>query len=166
MINTPGCECISSYCTLLSPTSIEFVIFQYWFGWPYYRSLMFSYLFFIWLKEPRRGVIVSVLDSSTVDRGFEPRLGQIKDFEIGICWFSAKHAPLRSKSKVWLARILDNVWSDMSNCGLLFQWTSTIKIPLCVFVYYQADITFLSPWYRWSISYMAINNSHSLTHSP
>ena len=67
---------------------------------------------------------------------------QIKDFEIGICWFSAKHAPLRSKSKVWLARTLDNVWSDMSNCGLLFQWTSTIKIPLCVFVYYQADITF------------------------
>jgi hypothetical protein len=37
-------------------------------------------------------VIVSVLASSAVDRGFEPRSGQTKDYEIGICCFSAKHA--------------------------------------------------------------------------
>ena len=35
------------------------------------------------------GVIVSVLASSAVDRGFEPRSGQTKDFTIGICSFSA-----------------------------------------------------------------------------
>jgi hypothetical protein len=31
------------------------------------------------------GVMVSVLASSTVDRGFEPRSGQNKDYKIGIC---------------------------------------------------------------------------------
>jgi hypothetical protein len=62
------------------------------------------------------GVIVSVLASSVVDRGFESRSGQTKDYNIGICSFSAKHAALRRKSKDWLARNEDNVseWSDMS----------------------------------------------------
>ena len=69
------------------------------------------------------GVMVSVLASSVVDRGFEPRSGQTKDYAIGICCFSAKHAPLRRKSKDWLARKQNNVseWSDMSTRGLLFQ---------------------------------------------
>ena len=45
------------------------------------------------------GVMVSVLVSSAVDHGFEPRSGQTKDYEIGICCFSTKHAALRRKSK-------------------------------------------------------------------
>jgi hypothetical protein len=45
------------------------------------------------------GVMVSVLASSAVDRGFEPRSGQTKDYKIGICCFSAKHAALRRKNK-------------------------------------------------------------------
>jgi hypothetical protein len=45
------------------------------------------------------GVRVSVLASSVVDRGFEPRSGQTKDYKIGICCFSAKHAALSRKSK-------------------------------------------------------------------
>ena len=45
--------------------------------------------------------MVSVLASSAVYRGFEPRLGQPKDFKIGMCTFSAKHAALRRKSKDW-----------------------------------------------------------------
>jgi hypothetical protein len=45
------------------------------------------------------GVMVSVLASSAVDRGFKPRSGQTKDYEIGICCFPAKHASLRRKSK-------------------------------------------------------------------
>ena len=53
--------------------------------------------------------IGSVLASSVVDRGFEPRSGQIKDYEIGMCCFSAKHALLRRKSKDWLARNQNNV---------------------------------------------------------
>jgi hypothetical protein len=41
------------------------------------------------------GVMVSMLSSSAVDRGFEPWSGQTKDYEIGICWFSPKHTALR-----------------------------------------------------------------------
>jgi hypothetical protein len=55
------------------------------------------------------GVIVSVLASSAVDRGFEPRSSQTKDYKIGMCCFSAKHAALRKKSKDWLARNQNNV---------------------------------------------------------
>jgi len=68
-------------------------------------------------------VMVSILVSSAVDRGFEPCSGQTKDYNIGICCFSAKHTALRRKSKDWLARNQDNVsdWSDMFHRGLLFQ---------------------------------------------
>ena len=69
------------------------------------------------------GVMVSVLASSAIDRGFDQRSGQTKDYEIGICCFSAKHAALRRKNKDWLARNQGNVyeWGDMSIRGRLFQ---------------------------------------------
>ena len=69
------------------------------------------------------GVMVSVLALSAVDRGFKPLSGQTKDYKIGICCFSAKHAALRRKSKDRLAQNQDNVseWGDMSICGRLFQ---------------------------------------------
>jgi hypothetical protein len=72
--------------------------------------------------------MVNVLASSVV--------GQTKDYEIGICCFSAKHAALRSKSKDWLARNQNNVseWSNMSIRVLLFQWASTRKIKLSMLV--------------------------------
>jgi hypothetical protein len=65
----------------------------------------------------------SVLASSAEDRGFEPRSGQTKDYKIGICCFSAKHAALRRKGKNWLVRNQNKVseWSNMSTHGLLFQ---------------------------------------------
>ena len=69
------------------------------------------------------GVMVNVLAFSMVDRGFEPRSSQTKDYKIGICCFSAMHEVLRRKNKDWFARNQDNVseWSDMSIRGLLFQ---------------------------------------------
>ena len=69
------------------------------------------------------GVMVSVLASSAVDREFESRSGQIKDYIIGICCFSAKYAALRRKNKDWLSGNEDNVseWGEMSIHGLLFQ---------------------------------------------
>jgi hypothetical protein len=85
-------------------------------------------------KLPNRigGVMVSMLASSVVDCRFEPRSGKTKDYTIGICCFSAKHAAFRRKSKDWFARNQDNVseWRDMSTRGLLFQWASTINIQL------------------------------------
>ena len=80
--------------------------------------------------------MVSVLASSAVDRRVEARLVQTKDYNIGICCFSAKYTALRSKSKYRMARNQDNVseWSDMSTCGVLFQCVSTMKIQLSVLV--------------------------------
>jgi hypothetical protein len=53
----------------------------------------------------------------------EDRSDQTKDYEIGICCFSAKHEGFRRKSNDWLDRNHNNVseWSDMSIRGLLFQ---------------------------------------------
>ena len=61
-------------------------------------------------------VMVSVLASSAIDCGYEPRSCQTKEYKIGICCFSAKNAALRRKSKDWLARNQNNVaeWSDIS----------------------------------------------------
>jgi hypothetical protein len=66
--------------------------------------------------------MVSVLASSVVDRGFEPRSGQTKDYKISMCCFSAKHAALRRKSKGWLTGIQNNVfeWNGMSTRGRCF----------------------------------------------
>ena len=69
------------------------------------------------------GVIIIVLASSAVDRGFELRSGQTKDYKIGICCFSAKQPTLRRKSKDWSAQNQNNVseLGNMSIRGLLFQ---------------------------------------------
>ena len=71
-----------------------------------------------------------------VDRGFESRSGQNKDYEIGMCCFSVKHAALRRKSKDRLARNRDNMseLDDMSIRRMLFQSDSPIKIQLSVLV--------------------------------
>jgi hypothetical protein len=55
--------------------------------------------------------MVSVLASGAVDPGFELRLGQTNDNELGICCSSAKYAALRRKSKDWLVRNQNNVSS-------------------------------------------------------
>ena len=116
--------------------------------------------------------MVSALASSAVDRGFEPRLSQTKDYKIGICCFSAKHAALKRKSKNWLTLNQNNVseWIDMSIRGLLFQWASTIKILFNVLVKKKVDlinislkINLFSPWYSSKITELALNNNQ-LTH--
>jgi hypothetical protein len=69
------------------------------------------------------GVMVSVIVSSGVDRGFELRSGQTRCYDIGMCCFSVKHAALKIKCKDWFTRGRDNVseWGDMSIRGLLCQ---------------------------------------------
>jgi len=47
------------------------------------------------------GVMVDMLTSSAVDHVLvDPWSGQTKDYKIGICCFSAKHAELRSTKKM------------------------------------------------------------------
>ena len=107
----------------------------------------------------------SMLASSAVDRGFDARSGQTKDYKIGMCCFSAKHAALRSKSKDWLAWNQNNVseWSDMSTRGLLFQWTSTIKSNSAC--WFRTKRTSSSSHWRLTCSRhdIAGNKQHSLT---
>ena len=56
---------------------------------------------------------------------FESWSGLTKDYEIGICCFSAKHAPIRNNSKDWLACNQDNV-SDRTYMSI--HEASTIRI--------------------------------------
>jgi hypothetical protein len=57
-----------------------------------------------------------VLAPCVVNRGFEPRSDQTKDYDIGICCFSAKHAAFRRKSKDWFSWNQNDVseWRHMS----------------------------------------------------
>jgi hypothetical protein len=70
--------------------------------------------------------MVSVLASSAVDRGFEPRSGQTKDYSIGICCFSAKHSALRRKSAKtgWLGIRI----SDCILCIIYFDLNTAIEL--------------------------------------
>ena len=64
------------------------------------EHLVFSRVQDFQLAKHRIGSeMVSMLASSAVDRGFESRSGQNKDYKICICCFFAKHATLRRKSK-------------------------------------------------------------------
>ena len=85
-------------------------------------------------------VIVSMLTQSVVDRGFKPRSGKTKDYKICIFYFSTQHEGERAKTNQ------DNVskWGNTSIRGLLFQWSSTIKIHLGMLVQYKVDLIIIS----------------------
>jgi hypothetical protein len=78
----------------------------------------------------------SVLPSIAVDRELLSRSVQTKDYKIGICSLSTRHAALLGKSKDWLSRNQDNVsvCDDMSIRGLLLQWASTKQIQLSLLI--------------------------------
>jgi hypothetical protein len=71
--------------------------------------------------------------SNVVERIFEHRSGQTKDYKVRNSCFSAKQAALWGKINDWLSRKQGNVseWSDMSTCEL---WASSLKIQLSVLV--------------------------------
>ena len=141
-------------------------LYSFWYGIHSSNSIIFTFVASQTRSNRIGGVMVLVLSSSTVDRGFEPRSGKTKDYKIGICCFFAKHAVLRRTSKDWLARNQDNVseWSDMSIRGL---WAGTIKIQL---VCYKVDIIIISlkinlfSWTNcWQIAELTLNSNRSRT---
>ena len=79
------------------------------------------YRFFEGLTDQIGGLMVSELTSSVVDCGFEPRSGQIKDYKIGICSFSAMHTALRRKSKDGLAQNQDNLLNQKPSIFFPFE---------------------------------------------
>ena len=116
--------------------------------------------------------MVSVLASPRLDLGFEPRSGQTKNYRIGICCFSAKHAVLRRKSKDWLSR---NQVYCVRVGRHVYQRTAVsvsyhYKNPtLSMLVQYKADlmivslkINLFSPWYSWKIAELVLNNNQPL----
>jgi hypothetical protein len=111
------------------------------------------------------GVMVSVLASSAVDCGFDRWSGQTKDYKIGICCFSVKHAALGRKSKDWTARNQDNVseWSDRSTrrtnstCWSRTKWTSSSSHWNLTCSHRQGIAEKLLNW--------RLSNNYSLTHS-
>ena len=109
---------LSLYCIYIK---LSESIFRYFFV----ISCLLAYILTQNNRNSIGGVIVSVLASSVVGRGFEPGSGKTRDYQICICCFSDKHAALRRESKDWLAQ-------NQSICWLLFQWDSTIKIQLRV----------------------------------
>jgi hypothetical protein len=66
--------------------------------------------------------MASMFVLSVVDRLLEPRSGKPRDYAIGICCFSAKHAALKKNSKDWLYWNQDNMseWDGMYMRGRLF----------------------------------------------
>jgi hypothetical protein len=102
---------------------------EYTFMYITINPRIYRYVKELIIKNHIGGLMASVLTSSAVDHGIEPRSGQTKEYKIGICCFSAKHIALRRKSKDLLARNQNNVseWSDRSTRGLLFQRVDLVK---------------------------------------
>jgi hypothetical protein len=68
------------------------------------------YSCFLWIANGIGDVIVIVLASSAVYRGFEHGSGQTKVYIIGICCYSVKHATLRRKNRDWFTRFHNSTW--------------------------------------------------------
>ena len=89
-------------------------LLAYTSGFKYHRPNNFS----LAIARPTREIVHQSNDVAIVSMlafivEFEPRSGQINDYDIGLCCFSSKHTALRSKSKHCLARNYYNVpeWS-------------------------------------------------------
>ena len=74
--------------------------------------------------------MVSLLALSMVDCGFKPPSGQIKDYNIDICCFSAKHAALRRKSKRLVGWNQDNVYKWVVVSMSYYNKNSTKRVGL------------------------------------
>ena len=69
------------------------------------------------------GVMVGMFPLSVVDRRFESRSGQTKNYEIVFCLFFAKRVSVISKNNDSLAKnqyIYISEWTHKSTDGLLF----------------------------------------------
>jgi hypothetical protein len=100
-----------------------------------YSGIFLIFFFSFNFKPCSNNICILLLTASVaVNRGFEPRPGQIKAITLVFVASSLKHTALRRKSKDWLAQNQNNVseWSDMST--RVFQRTNTIKNQLSVFV--------------------------------
>ena len=81
--------------------------------------------------------MVSVLGTpSVVDRGFTPRSGRTKHYEIRMCCFSAKHTLLRRNNKDWFQGA-NTIQIQLTSC-----WANTKRITLSSHGMYLAHLAF------------------------
>lgn len=74
--------------------------------------------------------MVSVLESTEVDRGFDPWLGQSKDYQFGIDCFSVKHTALMRKKRFGIRTMCQSGTTCLTeDC-----FFNTIKIKVSVLV--------------------------------
>ena len=76
------------------------------YGYSFVTNTVISMTIIVFKYYHIGGVMVNMLASSAVDRGFEPRLGQTKDYEIDICCFSANHTAVRESTSWHGIRII------------------------------------------------------------
>jgi hypothetical protein len=124
-------------------------------------------------QSRRGGVIVSAFTSSVVDwvdRRFEPRSGQTKDYEIGFYCFSAKNAAFRLRAKTVRLGIRKTCQSGASclpaDCySMSLHYNNPTKsVGLLQSGHHHfIKCNLFSPWYSWQIAHLALKNNHSLT---
>ena len=56
-------------------------------------------MYYLWNQNCICAVIVNRLNSYTIDLGLQPRLGQTKDYKIGICYFYTTTHSINEKEK-------------------------------------------------------------------
>ena len=77
------------------------------------------------------GVIVSMFTSSVVDHRVKPLSGQTKDYKIGICCFSVKHAVLYSGVRARTGFLTMTSQKQNNNDNALFQTKFALIISHC-----------------------------------
>ena len=127
-------------------------------------TLLFSRI--IWCIS---GVMVIILTSRAVGCGFEPPSSQAKDYKIDICCFSAKHPPLRRKSRDCSLGIMLYIWATYLHTDCCFSELALLK---CNKAYwsYKMDIIIISSNVNCSplgiaekLLILVLNNNISLT---
>jgi hypothetical protein len=117
------------------------------------------YACFLWIPNDIGDVIVIVLASSAVYRGFEHGSGQTNVYKIGICCFSVKHETLRRKNRDWFTRFHNSTWVSP-----IFSLFSSIFSVSFHYSTYFSSILSISYYYSTCLSSMFSKSFHYSTY--
>jgi hypothetical protein len=113
--------------------------------------------------------MVSVLASSAVEHGLEPRSGQTKDYKIGICCFSAKHAANSEISAISWWDQVNYQWDDDDEVRFILDKQAELDVYSARLLKQQSAGRHVAPLGHIimipSQPVFALLNNHSLTHS-
>ena len=111
---------VSVTCTILS----LFIRYAFIYKSRLTSTCLFTHALKVLTKLFKSIVSLVVIERGhVVDRWFESRSEQTRDYKMSICWLLAKNAALRWKSKDWLAR----------NQNIVSEWRATCLPADCCF---------------------------------